>query len=57
MDIISRNKGVRSVQCTQSRKFSRASLNKGLKFPYWGLNICIDIDLRDLKNGEYEETK
>ena len=57
MDIISRNKGVPSVQCTQSRKFNRASLNKGHEFPYWGLNICIDFDLRDLKNGEYEEIK
>ena len=57
MDVISRNNGVRTVQFTQSPKFNRASLNKGHEFPYWGLNICIDFDLRDLKNGEYEETK
>ena len=57
VDAISRNNGLRTVQFTQSRKFNRASLNKGHEFPYWGLNICIDFDLRDLKNGEYEETK
>jgi len=29
------------------------------EFHFWGLNICtcVDFDLRDLKNGEYEETK
>ena len=26
------------------------------EFPLWGLNIYVDFDFRNLKNGEYEET-
>ena len=30
-----------------SPKFERESLNETFKFPFWGLNICVDFDLRD----------
>ena len=36
-----------------SPKFKRVSLNETLEFPFWGLNICVDFDLR---NSKYEET-
>ena len=38
-----------------SPKFKRVSLNERFEFPFWGLSICVDFELRDLKNGEYEE--
>ena len=30
-------------------------MNETLDFPFWGLKIGVDFDLRDFKNGEYEE--
>ena len=33
----------------QSSKFKRVSLNETLEFPFWGLHICVDFDLRDSK--------
>ncbi len=42
----------------KSPKFKRVSLNKTPEFPSWGLNICVDFDLRELKkNWEYKETE
>ena len=39
-----------------SPKFKRVLLNETPKFPFWGLNICVDFDLRgSKKNGKYEE--
>jgi len=35
-----------------SPKFKRVSLNETLEFPFWGLNICVDFDLRDSKKME-----
>ena len=31
-----------------SPKFKRVSLNETSEFPFWGLIICVDFDLRDL---------
>ena len=36
----------------QSPKFKRVSLDKTTEFPFWGLNICVDFDLRDSKKSE-----
>jgi len=33
-------------------KFKRVSLNETLEIPFWGLNICVDFDLRDSKKME-----
>ena len=33
----------------QSPKFKRVSLNETPEFSFWGLNICVDFDLRDSK--------
>ena len=33
-------------------KKSIVSLNETLEFPFWGLNICVDFDLRDSKKME-----
>ena len=33
----------------QSPKFKRVSLNETPEFPFWGLNICVDFDLKDSK--------
>jgi len=33
-----------------SPKFKRVSLNETPELPFWGLNICVDFDLRDSKN-------
>ena len=39
---------IKGVQCTpQSLKFKRVSLNETPKFPFWGLNTCVDFDLRE----------
>ena len=47
-----------TVYIPQSPKFKRVSLNETPELPFWGLNICVDFDLRNSgKNGEYEETK
>ena len=35
-----------------SPKFKRVSLNETPEFPFWGLNICVDFDLRDSKKME-----
>ena len=35
-----------------SPKFKRVSLNETPEFPFWGLKICVDFDLRDSKNME-----
>ena len=35
-----------------SPKFKRVSLNKILEFPFWGLNIYVDFDLRNSKKME-----
>ena len=32
-----------------SPKFKRVSLNETPEFPFWGLNVCVGFDLRDLK--------
>ena len=32
-----------------SPKFKRVFMNE---FPFWGLNICVDFDLRDSKKME-----
>ena len=37
---------------SQSPKFKRVSLNETPEFPFWGLKICVDFDLRDLKKIE-----
>ena len=37
-----------SILPFQSQKFKRVS-------DFRGLSICVDFELRDLKNGEYEE--
>ena len=39
----------------QSPGFKRVSLNKTPEFLFWGLNICVDFDLKDLKKGQYDE--
>ena len=36
----------------QSPKFKRVSLNETPEFPFWGLHIFVDFDLRDLKKIE-----
>ena len=36
----------------QSPKFKRVLLNETPEFPFWGLNICVDFDLRGLKKME-----
>ena len=33
-------------------KFKRVSLNETPEFPFWGLNICVDFDLKDSKKIE-----
>ena len=40
----------------QSPKFKRVLLNETPEFPFWGHGNCVDFDLRNLKNEEYEET-
>ena len=40
-----------------SPKFKRVLLNETPLFPFRGLNICVDFDLRYSKNGKYEENK
>ena len=37
---------------TLSPKFKRVLLNETPKFPFWGLNICVDFDLRGFKKME-----
>ena len=36
----------------QSPKFKRVSLNETPELPFWGLNICVDFDLRDSEKME-----
>ena len=36
----------------QSPKFKRVSLNETTEFLFWGLSICVDFDLSDLKKME-----
>ena len=45
------------IQCQAPEPEILKELNETPEFPFWGLNICVDFDLRDLKNGEYEEIK
>ena len=40
----------------QSPKSKRVSFNETPEFPFWGV-LRFVFDLRDLKNGKYEETK
>ena len=40
------------VDWTQSPKFKRVSLDKTPEFPFWGLIICVDFDLRYSKEME-----
>ena len=40
------------TQHNQSPKFKRVSLNETLEFPFWGLNICVDFDLRNSQQME-----
>ena len=35
-----------------SPKFKRVSLNETPEFPFWGLQFCVDFDLRDSKKIE-----
>jgi len=42
---------------TQSPKFKRVSLNKTREFPFWGLNIYVDFDLRNSKKMENKKWK
>ena len=37
------------VDIVPSPKFKRVSLKETSEFPFWGLNICVDFDLRDSK--------
>jgi len=37
---------------SQSPKVKRVLLNETPKFPFWGLNICVDFDLRGSKKME-----
>ena len=45
---------VHGVRCTvlQSPKFKRVSLDKTHEFTFWGFNICVNFDFRDLKKIE-----
>jgi len=43
---------VHTSNLSQSPKFKRVSLNETPEFPFWGLNICVDFDLRDSKKME-----
>ena len=40
------------IQASQSPKFKRVSLNETPEFPFGGLKICVDFDLRDSKKME-----
>ena len=33
----------------QSPKFKKSIIDETPEFPFWGLNICVDFDLRDSK--------
>ena len=49
---------IHALQTVQSPKFKRVSLNETSEFPFWGLNICVDFDLRDSKKMlKYKGTK
>ena len=39
----------------QSPKLKRVSLDETPEFPFWGLNIHVDFDLRD-SNWKFKET-
>jgi len=39
-----------TLYTVQSPKFIRVLLNETPEFHFWGLNICVDFDLRDSKN-------
>ena len=50
-----RNVNKRCTSCTahsQSPKFKTVSLNETPELPFWGLNICVDFDLRDSEKME-----
>ena len=36
----------------QSPNLKRVSLNETIEFPFWGINICVDLYLRDSKKIE-----
>ena len=40
------------MRFSQSPKAKGVSLEKTPEFPFWGLNICADFDLRDSKKIE-----
>ena len=40
------------IWVTLSPKFKRVPLDKTPEFPFWGLNIRVDFDLRDSKKIE-----
>jgi len=40
------------ITIIQSPKFKRVLLNETPKFPFLGLNICVDFDLRGSKKME-----
>jgi len=48
-----------SVYCLYCKIRARnlKELNETLEFPFWGVNICVDFNLRGSKTGKYEETK
>ena len=35
------------IETPWSPKFKRVSLKANSQFHFWGLNICVDLDLRD----------
>ena len=47
------------IRCTlySPQKFKRVSCHIKSKFPFWGIYICVDFNLRNQKTKrEYEET-
>ena len=51
------NPSVYSIAILQSPKFKRVSLNETPEFPFWGLKICVDFDLRDSKKWNINKLK
>ena len=37
----------RPISGHQRAKLKRVALNETLEFPFWGLNICVDLDKSD----------
>ena len=45
-------KSAQKIWAPLSSKFKRVSLKETHEFPFWGLNICVDFDIRDSKKME-----